>query len=324
MHELVPVAGLAVAMLLDWRFGDLPNRFHPVVAMGHWIALTRRHGLRVHSPAVRCIVGSISLLFGIIACAGVGWVIEELLNQTPMLVAISIQAAALKTTFSIRSLATAANSVALALQGSNLPLARQQLAFHLVSRDTSELDENSVAAAAIESVAENTSDSFIAPLFYYAIAGLPGALVYRYVNTCDAMLGYRSLELEWIGKPAARCDDLLNLIPSRLTALLMLLVGPARKTTPGNARNRRAAISIWLRDHRLTSSPNAGHPMSAAAGLLGVMLEKREHYRLGEGQLLPNWTSINAVNSLLYRTSMAGALVAFAWLICGPVFIHGV
>lgn len=319
MHELISVAALSIAMVIDWRLGDLPNRLHPAVAMGHWIAWTRRQGLKVHSSALRFAIGATSLLFGIMVIAIMGWSIEWFSREVPFILSIFIQAAVLKCTFSIRSLASAADSVASALDTRDLTLARQQLAYHLVSRDTSRLDESSIAAAAVESVAENTSDSFIAPLIYFAIGGLPGALVYRYINTCDAMLGYRTPDLEWLGKPAARADDLVNWLPARVTALLMLLVGPNRQAWESSIE-RRTAVSIWMRDHRLTASPNAGHPMSAAAGLLGVMLEKQGHYRLGEGQPLPTVASIDSVNSLLYRTSIAGSILALAWLICTPTY----
>jgi len=323
MNELIPVGVLVLAILIDWRFGDLPNSVHPVVAMGNWISWTRRRAIKSPSSTFRFVCGAASLLFGIVVIAGLGWAIERLCSEAPISVSICVQAAILKCTFSIRSLGSAASSVASALHNSDLALARQQLAYHLVSRDTSQLDASSVAAAAVESVAENTSDSFIAPLIYFAIAGLPGALVYRYVNTCDAMLGYRTRDLEWLGKSAARTDDLLNWIPSRVTAILMLLVGPASNTMLGNPTNRLSAISIWMRDSRLTSSPNAGHPMSAAAGLLGVELEKHHHYRLGQGQAMPTVASIQAVNSLLYRTSVAGVFVATAWLLFIPSLIRG-
>jgi len=323
MNELIPVVVLIIAILIDWRFGDLPNNLHPVVAMGNWISWTRRKALQSPSSKFRFVCGAASLLFGIVMIASIGWAIERLSRETPIWIAICFQAVVLKCTFSIRSLGSAASSVATALNNSDLALARQQLAYHLVSRDTSQLDASSVAAAAVESVAENTSDSFIAPLIYFAIAGLPGALVYRYVNTCDAMLGYRTRDLEWLGKSAARTDDLLNWIPSRVTAILMLIVGPASNTMLGNPINRLSAISIWMRDSRLTASPNAGHPMSAAAGLLGVVLEKHDHYRLGQGQALPTVASIQAVNSLLYRTSMAGVCAAIAWLVLMPTLIRG-
>ena len=323
MNELIPVVVLILAILIDWRFGDLPNSLHPVVAMGNWISWTRRNALKSPSNTFRFVCGAVSMLFGIVVIASIGLAIERLSRETPIWIGICVQAAVLKCTFSIRSLGSAANSVASALHSGDLPLARQQLSYHLVSRDTSQLEASSVAAAAVESVAENTSDSFIAPLIYFAIAGLPGALVYRYVNTCDAMLGYRTRDLEWLGKSAARTDDLLNWIPSRVTAILMLLVGPARNTMLGNPINRVSAISIWMRDSRLTASPNAGHPMSAVAGLLGVVLEKHDHYRLGQGQAMPTVASIQAVNSLLYRTSMVGVCAAIAWLVFMPSIIRG-
>lgn len=323
MSELMPVAVLVLALLIDWSFGDLPNSLHPVVAMGNWITWTRRKALKSPSNKIRFAYGAASLMFGIVVIAGIGCAIERLSRETPIWVAICVQAAVLKCAFSIRSLGSAASSVASALHSGDLALARQQLAYHLVSRDTSQLDASSVAAAAVESVAENTSDSFIAPLIYFAVAGLPGALVYRYVNTCDAMLGYRTRDLEWLGKSAARTDDVLNWIPSRVTAILMLLVGPASDTLLGNPINRLSAISIWMRDSRLTASPNAGHPISAVAGLLGVVLEKHDHYRLGQGQAMPTVASIQAVNSLLYRTSMAGVCAAIAWLVFIPLLIRG-
>lgn len=323
MNELIPVVALAIAILVDWRFGDLPNSLHPVVAMGNWIAWTRCQVLKSQNRQYRFVGGLASLLLGIVVLAGIGWSLERLSLETPFVIAVLVQAAVLKCTFSIRSLGAASNSVASALHNRDLTLARQQLAYHLVSRDTSQLDESLIAAAAVESVAENTSDSFIAPLIYFVIAGLPGALVYRYVNTCDAMLGYRTPELEWLGKSAARTDDLLNWIPSRATAILMLIVGPASKTMLGYSINRIAAMAIWLRDCRLTASPNAGHPMSAAAGLLGIVLEKHEYYRLGQGQSLPTVASIDAVNSLLYRTAIAGSFVAIAWLVFVPSLIRG-
>ena len=318
MIEYASAVAIIVAIVIDWRFGDLPNQFHPVVAMGNWIGSTRRQGLTFSSNSARFCIGLISLLVGMLVVGVLGWGIERASRQTPFFVAVLIQAAVLKCTFSIRSLASAAESVATALRGQDLPLARQQLAYHLVSRDVSKLDESAVAAAAIESVAENTSDSFIAPLIFFAVGGLPAALVYRFVNTCDAMLGYRTIELEWLGKPAARVDDLLNLIPARLTAVLMLMVGPAAKTV-----DRQFAIRVWLRDHRLTSSPNAGHPMSAAAGLLGVELEKRDHYRLGASLPRPTVGSIDAVNSLLYRTALAGAVGAILWLLSVATIVRG-
>jgi adenosylcobinamide-phosphate synthase len=178
------------------------------------------------------------------------------------------------------------------------------LSWHLVSRDTSTLDESRIAAATIESLAENTSDSAIAPLFWYAVAGLPGALVYRFLNTADAMLGYRDAEREWLGKAAARLDDVANLIPARLTALCMIL------SAPWLGGRMEGGWRIWRRDAGTTASPNAGHPMSAAAGVLGVELEKVDHYRLGAGQPKPSARDIRRSQRLVI-VSVAIALGIF-------------
>jgi adenosylcobinamide-phosphate synthase len=193
------------------------------------------------------------------------------------------------------------------LTAGDLPAARQQLSRHLVSRDTSRLDESQIAAATIESLAENTSDSVVAPIFWYAVAGLPGALVYRFLNTADAMLGYRDPEREWLGKAAARLDDIANLIPARLTALCMIV------SAPWLGSRIEDGYRIWRRDAGATASPNAGHPMSAAAGVLGVELEKVDHYRLGAGQPKPSARDIQRYEPLV----MMSALIALAIFLAG-------
>jgi len=225
--------------------------------------------------------------------------------RLPPIAAIFIEALLLKLAFSVRGLAQAGRAVRLSLERNDLTNARELVATHLVSRDTRSLTESQLAAATIESLAENTSDSIVAPLLYYALAGLPGLWVYRFINTCDAMLGYRDAEREWLGKAAARLDDLVNLIPSRLTAGLMLLVGLVRRQAS------RQALRVWWRDCRATASPNAGHPMSAAAGLLGVELEKVGHYKLGRGQRLPGASDIHRTTRLMWGTWLAALAVTF-------------
>jgi adenosylcobinamide-phosphate synthase len=130
-------------------------------------------------------------------------------------------------------------------------------------------------AATIESVAENASDSFVAPLFWFALLGLPGAVFYRAVNTLDAMIGYRG-KYEWLGKTAARLDDALNFVPARITAGLLLAAAWLQR------RDVRRAMRILARDGSRTETPNAGRPMAAMAGVLGVELTKPGHYRLGD------------------------------------------
>jgi adenosylcobinamide-phosphate synthase len=163
----------------------------------------------------------------------------------------------------------------------------------LVSRDRSNLTADLAAAAAIESLAENLSDSVVAPLFYYALFGLPGAALYRLCNTLDSMIGYRG-RYEYLGKASARLDDILNLLPSRLTALLIIGLAPF---FGGKWRN---AWRIWRRDAGKTASPNAGHPMSAAAGALRIQLEKVDHYTLGDNEKIVSHTDIKRAEKMVW------------------------
>jgi adenosylcobinamide-phosphate synthase len=194
-----------------------------------------------------------------------------------VLLHIIVAALLLKSTIAINGLFQAAGDIGRALQEKDLPRARRLASWHLVSRDTSTLNEELVVAAAVESVAENSTDSVVAPLVFFLLGGVPGAWAYRFFNTCDSVLGYRDPEHEYLGKFAACWDDLLNWLPARLTALLMV---PAACLAGENAI--AAWRTMWAQ-HGRTASPNAGWTMSAMAGALGVTLEKTGFYRLGGG-----------------------------------------
>lgn len=187
-----------------------------------------------------------------------------------------LEAVALKSTVSLRGLVAAARSVARALAGGDLEAARAYLGWHLVSRPTATLDGGLVASGAIESVAENLTDALVAPVAFFLVLGLPGALAYRALNTADTVLGYREGPLEYFGKVAARLDDLANLIPARLAALAIVMAA---------GTSSMAAWSAMARDHGRTASPNAGWTMAAMAGALAVTLHKPAAYRLGRGPL---------------------------------------
>ena len=133
-----------------------------------------------------------------------------------------------------------------------------------------DLPQPLLVSATVESVAENTSDSFVAPLFYFLLLGIPGAIAYRVVNTLDAMVGYHG-EYEYLGKFASKLDDVLNFIPARLTALLLVVAAFLSK------RSASASWRVALSDHSKTESPNAGWPMAAVAGALNVQLETVGH-----------------------------------------------
>ncbi len=294
-----------LAILLDLLLGDPPNRFHPTAWMGNLIAFLLRWRPRGNRLA-ELSYGVFILLIGVTLSVLAGIAITQFTNSlTPnyQLLITLIIVLALKLTISLRGLDRAARDVQSALESNNLPEARRLLSWHLVSRDTSQLDESKVSAAAIESVAENASDGIIAPLFFFALGGLPAAFAYRFINTADSMLGYHDEEREWLGKVPARLDDLLNFIPARLAGLLIIL------SAPFCGASAAQAWKIMWRDSNQTASPNAGIPMSAMAGALGVELEKIGHYALGKGLRLPVPADLARARRLLYFSVGFAALV---------------
>ncbi|MEM9367948.1 MAG: adenosylcobinamide-phosphate synthase CbiB [Planctomycetota bacterium] len=306
---------LVSAVGIDLLFGEPHNRFHPVAWMGSIIGNLQRFGSSSNWLAslmwglAITVAGSVVLMFlGIVVEFAAPPRVREHDVSLLLVLGLLLNASMLKSCVGIRSLWNASNSVRDALSVGDLPEARRCLAYHLVSRDVRNLGESEISAATIESVAENTSDSVIAPVFFYLVAGMPGALVYRYINTCDAMLGYRTPSLEWLGKVPARTDDLLNLIPARITAALMLL-----PSLPKRHRFSRA-LGIWWADSGKTESPNAGHPMSVAAGLIGIRLEKEGHYVLGERLRSPCHEDIATMNSLFQCTVLLA--VSFVLVLC--------
>lgn len=295
-----------LAILFDLLLGDPPNRFHPTAWMGNLIAFLLRWRPRGNRFA-ELAYGVFILLVGVTLsiCAGIAITqfIHLLIPNRP--ITYLLIALFLKLTLSLRGLDRAARDVQSALESKNLPEARRLLSWHLVSRDTSQLDESKVSAAAIESVAENSSDGIVAPLFFFALGGLPAAFAYRFINTADSMLGYHDEEREWLGKIPAQLDDLLNFIPARLAGLFIVLSAPFC-----GASLSQAWKIIW-RDSAQTASPNAGIPMSAMAGALGVELEKVGHYALGKGLRLPAPADLARARRLLYFSVTFAALSFF-------------
>ena len=212
---------LWLAFLLDLVVREPPNVVHPVAWMGKAIGL-----LRKRAPKHGCwkpLRAGTAIVLGGCAATMTGLLLASGFRAMPFPLSIFAEALVLKLMFSARALMSAGEAVQRALEADDLTAARHLVGWHLVSRDTSNLNNSQVAAAAIESVAENANDSIVAPLLFYTIAGLPGVLGYRFINTCDAMLGYRDAERKWLGNCSARVDDLANFIPARLTAALMIL-----------------------------------------------------------------------------------------------------
>ncbi len=296
-------AALVLALGLDLGAGEPPGRIHPVVWIGQGISRLARRAPQ--EPRAAFIYGAAMAFAVPAAVAGVAAVTERASAPLPAPLDTAWLALALKPAFALRALLAAGARVEAALTSGDLDGAR--LALHsLVSRPTGDLDEGLVAAAAIESLAENLGDGFAGPLLAYAAAGLPGGWAYRALNTLDSMVGYRDTRFEWLGKASARLDDMVNLAPARLSALAITVAAPAvRGSSCETAR-------IARRDHRLTASPNAGWPMAAAAGALGLRLEKRGHYILNPEGRSPNAADVRRARRLIAvaATLTAGAALA--------------
>jgi adenosylcobinamide-phosphate synthase len=300
------VGVIVLAIAVDLAFGDPPSRWHPVAWMGGLLEWGRRH-MGHGSPRVLLMRGAVLVLACGALAALVGWIMSGLTGRWGW-GGVILESLALKAAFSLRDLALACNRVARALQGGDLGEARRLVGYHLVSRPTSNLDRGQVASAAIESAGENVTDAFMAPLVCYLALGLPGAYLYRTVNTADAMIGYRGGALEYFGKASARLDDALNLVPARLSALAIVVFAGFV------GADVRGAWQIMWRDHGRTASPNAGWTMSAMAGALGVVLEKVGAYRLGEGRV-PQGRDVEHSVRLILAAALGTMATALGWLL---------
>jgi adenosylcobinamide-phosphate synthase len=264
-------AVLPVALALDVALGEPPAGLHPVVWLGR--AISALEGYAPAGRLPRLVYGGVVTVAVVGLTALVGALTSRLVARLPAPVGLLVEAWLLKTTLSVRGLVEAGSRVESCLDRGDLAGARMA-ARSLVSRDVAGLSSHQLASAAVESLAENTADSVVAPLLYYAVGGLPAAFAYRAANTLDAMIGYRGV-YEHLGKVAARLDDVLNLLPARLSSALLIAGGAVAGGDLGSG------IASTLRDHGRTASPNAGWPMSTMAGLLGTRLEKPGHYVLG-------------------------------------------
>lgn len=260
-HLEVPLMILA-AVLLDRLLGE-PRRFHPLAGFGNLARQAENlfYGPSNAAPTARYLRGIIS--------------VSVLLTPLVALAAVLQQSSIFGTLFSIvllyfaiapRSLREHAERVVNAFSAGDLPDARRQLSL-IVSRDTGQLDESGVARATVESVLENGSDAIFGALFWFVVAGAPGALLYRLSNTLDAMWGYRNARYNHFGWAAARLDDVLNFIPARLTALTYALLG-----------NTRSALHCWRQQAHAWDSPNGGPVMASGAGSLNVTLGGAANY----------------------------------------------
>ncbi len=295
---------LLLAVGLDRLLPEPPAKVHPVVWMGSAVAAVE--GAAPQRPVPAFLFGSAIVVILTGVSTVLAWLAMSALASVHPLAYVAGGAIILRTTFTVRGLSSAARLTQRTLGEGRLDAARASLR-SLVSRDTTALTPPLVAASAIESVAENTTDSYIGPWLAFAVFSVPGAVAYRAINTLDSMLGYRGC-YEYLGKTAARMDDAVNLMPARLSALLLLVSGALARLSV------RRAWSIMLRDRRHTASPNAGLTMSAMAGLIGARLEKPGHYCLGEGMREPKAEDIGTAIRVAEQTAILGVVATVGLL----------
>jgi adenosylcobinamide-phosphate synthase len=324
MSFITAVIALLAALAIDRWWGEPRARLHPVVWMGHYLVWAGRRiapGVPHAGPDWRAFwAGGLAWSVGVWVVLLVGHVLVGLTLALALLLPTDVEwlwhvaaglvlGLLLKPLLAWRMLHDEVAKVEAALAES-LDAGRAQLA-QLVSRDVTQLTEAQVRESAIESLAENLNDSVVAPVFWFVLLGLPGAAVYRFANTADAMWGYRGLRggryWEWAGKWAARADDVLSWVPARITALLLVLAGGSQ------------SLANLRKEARRTPSPNSGWPMAAMAIALGVRLGKPGVYVLNEAGPAPLAADTRRTLVLAQRALIAMVLLAVPCLLA----VHG-
>ena len=297
------------ALVLDFAVGDPRNKFHPTAWLGSLIAKLTPH-TKNSSENLEKLGGIFIILIssGIIASLMIFLDIGIKLitvDYIYIIISVIVGGVLLKTTIAIKGMEKHALAVVTALEQNNISSARDNLSM-IVKRNTTNLDKNHVFSGVLESISENTVDGITGPLFYFAIFGLPGAFVYRVINTADSMIGYKTDIFKNVGWFGANCDKILNYIPSRLTGFIMILSAMILRN------NWRKSYEIMIRDGRKTKSPNAGYPMAAIAGALEAKFEKIDHYSLGDGNVSFTKDHVKSAISIMKVTSI---------LFCGIVVV---
>jgi adenosylcobinamide-phosphate synthase len=268
----------ALAFLIDIAFGEYPDKIHPTVAIGKIITYLKP---KLTNPNPRSekangvLLAVVTVLIVALPVALLLFWLHQYFGIYGQIAYIIVGAILFKATFAIKSMGYYTKLIAKALKNNDLEGARKWLPY-IVRRDPSTLSERQIISAAVESIAESTTDGITAPFFFFAIFGVPGAFAYRVINTLDSMVGYKNVENRNIGWFSANLDTITNYIPARLTAYLMV----ASAALLGE--NWREGWRILQRDKGKTTSVNAGWTISAMSGALDTQLEKQGCYVLGD------------------------------------------
>lgn len=313
---------LLLASTLDALYGDSRRLPHPVRVMGrgiiwfdHRVRMFCRSGMSLRLAGI-CLAGGLPILTYCI-----GAVMIEEAGRLAWWLGSALSIALASTTLAARDLCDHVRAVHDPLQAGDLPAARRAVAM-IVGRDTAMLSESEVARATVETIAESAADGIIAPLLYLAIGGAPLALAYKAVNTLDSMIGHRDARYADLGWASARLDDLINWIPARIAALL-LIVGAG--LTTGRLARVRNGWKVFRRDGSLHPSPNSGRPEAAMAGIVGVRLGGTNLYDgiaqnrpvLGREGRGAEPSDIMLAATIMMTASVLGVFLAagFRWLV---------
>ncbi len=301
------------ALALDFTLGDPKNKFHPTAWIGSLIAkltpLLQNSSENLEKlGGIILIIISSTIVVSLITLLDIGINLISI-DYISLIISVIVGGILLKTTIAIKGMEKHALAVVTALENDNITSARDNLSM-IVKRNTKNLDKNHVFSGVVESISENTVDGITGPLFYFGLFGLPGAFVYRVINTADSMIGYKTNIFKNIGWFAANCDTFLNYLPSRLTGLVMIFSAMIL----GN--DWKSSYKVMIRDGKKTQSPNAGYPMAAIAGALGTKFEKIDHYSLGDGEISFSKEHVKSTLALMKVTS-----IIFCGIVVVPIVL---
>jgi adenosylcobinamide-phosphate synthase len=316
MVEMMSPMGLFVVYLLDLLFGDPEGSFHPIRILGKTIEyLERKLNMIKRNVLSEKTLGILLCSIVVISAYAITWGSIYLSHSLNSYLGIFVSIVFAYFTISIKSLGKAAKDVGNRLKEGDERSAQKYLSF-IVGRDTMALNRKEIIKATVETVAENTSDGIVAPIFYLIIGGPPLGMAYKAVNTLDSMVGYKNEKYLDLGWASAKCDDLANYIPARVTGMLMIVAAMILK------KDWRCAYATVRRDARKHRSPNSGYPESAVAGALRVQLGGTNYYSgvpivtalIGQNREHLNENSIRDVVNIMRITSAIMILLGVLFL----------
>jgi adenosylcobinamide-phosphate synthase len=304
-----------LAFLIDMILGEYPDKIHPTIGMGKLIAYLKPK-LKSPNPKIEkangVLLAIVIILIVVLPVFALLFWIRRSFGDIPYII---VGAVLFKATFAVKGMGQYTKPIAAALKKNDLAEARKWLPF-IVRRDPNTLDERHITSAAVESIAESTTDGITGPFFFFALFGVAGAFAYRVVNTLDSMVGYTNVEYRNIGWFSANLDTLANYVPARLTAYLMVAASFLL------SENWRESWRILQRDKAKTASVNAGWTISAMAGALHTQLEKVGFYSLGDDHgITPE--HINRALRVMTLTAVLFGLVVVLPLLVLRIYVVG-